>query len=105
MAAYAAAHLDKIEEHDEAGSHYQPIRRHLGLTAFGVTAWTGRTAGDLVIREHDEDETTADQELFLVLGRHAEFQIKGDRWTRHPNHPSSPLPARSEWRPRRRQRP
>ncbi|MDF3046470.1 MAG: Cupin 2 conserved barrel domain protein [Ornithinibacter sp.] len=79
MAGYAVAHLDEIEEFEDAGAHYRPIRHQLGITAFGVTAWTGHAAGDRVINEHDEGDPTADQELFLVLRGHAEFEIDGDR--------------------------
>jgi tetratricopeptide (TPR) repeat protein len=79
MAAYAVAHLDQIEEFSDAGCHYRPIRHHLGITAFGVTAWTGHAAGDRVINEHDEGDPTADQELFLVVSGHAVFEIDGDR--------------------------
>lgn len=79
MAAYAVAQLDEIEELPDAGCHYRPVRHHLGVTAFGVTTWTARAAGDLVIAEHDEDDPTADQELFLVLTGHAVFEIDGDR--------------------------
>ncbi|MEU4291244.1 hypothetical protein AB0E63_23715 [Kribbella sp. NPDC026596] len=79
MAGYMVAHLDAIEELDDAGCHYRPIRHHLGITAFGVTAWTAHAAGDLVINEHDEDDPTADQELFLVLRGHAVFEIDGDQ--------------------------
>ncbi len=79
MAAYAVAHLDEIEELADAGCHYRPIRHHLGITAFGVTAWTAHAAGDRVINEHDEDDPTADQELFLVLRGHAVFEIEGER--------------------------
>ena len=79
MAVYAVAHLDEIEEFEDAGSHYRPIRHQLGITAFGVTAWTAHAAGDRVINEHDEGDPTADQELFLVLRGHAEFEVDGDR--------------------------
>ena len=79
MAAYAVAHLDEIEELADAGCHYRPIRHHLGITAFGVTAWTAGAAGDPVINEHDEGDPTADQELFLVLRGHAVFELDGDR--------------------------
>ena len=61
MVGYSVAHLDDIEEFSDAGCHYRPIRHHLGITAFGVTAWTARAAGDLVINEHDEGDPTADQ--------------------------------------------
>jgi hypothetical protein len=76
---YAVAHLDEIEEFSDAGCHYRPIRHHLGITSFGVTAWTARAAGDRVINEHDEDDPSADQELFLVLRGHAVFEVDGDR--------------------------
>src|SRR6266540_3549918 len=79
MVGYSVAHLDDIEEFSDAGCHYRPIRHHLGITAFGVTAWTARAAGDLVINEHDEGDPTADQELFLVLRAPAVFELDGDR--------------------------
>ncbi len=79
MARYAVAHLDEIEEFADAGCRYRPIRHHLGITAFGVTAWTAHAAGDLVINEHDEDDPTADQELFLVIRGHAVFEVDGNR--------------------------
>jgi tetratricopeptide (TPR) repeat protein len=71
--------MDEIEECEDAGSRYRPIRHHLGITAFGVTAWSARRAGDVVINGHDEDDPTADQELFLVLRGHAVFEVDGDR--------------------------
>src|SRR5918995_3767689 len=61
MVGYAVAHLDEIEEFADAGSHYRPIRHHLGITAFGVTAWTAHAAGDPAIKEHDEEDATVDQ--------------------------------------------
>jgi hypothetical protein len=79
MADYSVAHLDDIEEFEDDGSRYRPIRHQLGISAFGVTAWSGLAAGDLIIHEHDEGDPTADQELFLVLRGHAEFEIEGER--------------------------
>jgi tetratricopeptide (TPR) repeat protein len=78
MATRAVAHLDEIDEFADAGSHYRPIRHHLGITAFGVTAWTAHAAGDVVINEHDEGDPTADEELFLVLRGHAVFDLDGN---------------------------
>ena len=77
MSGYAVAHVDEIEEFEDVGCHYRPIRHHLGISAFGVTAWTAHAAGDPVINEHDEDDPTADQELFLVLRGHAVFELDG----------------------------
>jgi tetratricopeptide (TPR) repeat protein len=79
MAGYAVAHLDEIEEFADGRCRYRPIRHHFGISAFGVTAWTAHAAGDLIIDEHDEDDPTADQELFLVLRGHAVFELEGDR--------------------------
>ena len=79
MTGYAIAHLDEIDEFSDAGAHYRPVRHHLGISAFGATVWTARTAGDVLINEHDEDDPAADQELFLVLHGHAVFEVDGDR--------------------------
>ena len=79
MAGYTVAHLDEIEEFPDAGCHYRPVRHRLGITAFGVTAWTARAAGDLVINERDEEDPSADEELFLVLRGHAVFELDADR--------------------------
>ena len=79
MAGYAVAHLDGIDEFEDGRCHYRPIRHHLGITAFGATAWTARAAGDVIIDEHDEGDPTADEELFLVLRGHAVFDLDGDR--------------------------
>jgi hypothetical protein len=79
MVGYAVAHLDEIEELEDVGRHYRPIRHHLGITAFGVTAWTAHAAGDVVVGERDEDDPSADEELFLVLSGHAAFELDGDR--------------------------
>jgi hypothetical protein len=79
MARYASAHLDEIDHLDDAGATYQPVRHRLGVTAFGVTAWTADDPGDVVVNAHDGDDPTEDQELFLVLHGHAVFEVDGDR--------------------------
>ena len=79
MAGWKAVHLDEIEEFDDAGCRYRPVRVHLGLTAFGASVWTAQAAGDLVINEHDPGDPTADQELFLVIRGHAVFELDGER--------------------------
>lgn len=74
----AVVRLEQIEEFVDAGSHYRPIRHHLGVTAFGVTAWAAHAGGERVINEHDPDDPTADEELFLVLSGHAVFKVDGE---------------------------
>jgi tetratricopeptide (TPR) repeat protein len=79
LASWKAAHLDEIEELDDAGCRYRPVRLRLGLTAFGASVWTAQSAGDLVINEHDPGDPTADEELFLVIRGHAVFELDGER--------------------------
>jgi hypothetical protein len=78
VADWKAAHLDEIEELGDVVCRYRPVRLHLGLTAFGASVWTGHSAGDLVIAEHDPGDPTADEELFLVVRGHAVFDVDGE---------------------------
>jgi hypothetical protein len=77
MSDYAVAQLDEIEEMSDGRCPWQPVRHHLGITAFGVNAWTGRAAGDRIINEHDEADE--DEELYVVLRGTAVFELDGDR--------------------------
>jgi tetratricopeptide (TPR) repeat protein len=58
------------------GDGWSPIRRTLGIQAFGVNAWTAREAGATVIEEHDE--SSGHEELYLVVSGHATFTVDGD---------------------------
>jgi tetratricopeptide (TPR) repeat protein len=78
MSDYAVAHLDEIEELDDGREPYRPVRHHFGITAFGMTAWTAREAGDRIINEHDEADD-GNEELYLVLRGRAVFELDGER--------------------------
>ena len=78
MSRYAVAHLDEIDEHNDGREPWRPVRHHLGITAFGVNAWTAREAGDRIINEHDESDD-GNEELYLVLHGRAAFELDGDR--------------------------
>ena len=54
--------LSKLERPDG----WAPIRKELGVRAFGVNAWTAREAGAAVIPEHDE-QPSGHEELYLVV--------------------------------------
>ena len=56
MSEYAVARLYEIDELDDGREPFRPVRHHLGITAFGVTAWTARESGDRIINEHDETD-------------------------------------------------
>jgi tetratricopeptide (TPR) repeat protein len=53
------------------------VRKHFGIMSFGVNAWTGRSAGDRIINEHDEADE--DEELYLVQQGRATFELDGER--------------------------
>jgi tetratricopeptide (TPR) repeat protein len=79
MASYAVAHLDDIDEFADGHCFFRPVRHHLGISAFGATAWTAPDAGKEIIEEHDPGDPTSDQELFLVIRGRAMFELDGDR--------------------------
>ncbi|MDQ3823350.1 MAG: tetratricopeptide repeat protein [Actinomycetota bacterium] len=70
---YRLAHLDDVEPVDG----WLPLRRKLGITAFGVNAWRPQADGRTVIGEHDE-ATTGHEELYVVVAGHATFTVDGD---------------------------
>jgi tetratricopeptide (TPR) repeat protein len=76
---HAVTRLEVIEQQDDGRCPYRPVRHHLGITAFGVNAWTAREAGDRILNEHDESDSDSHEELYLVLQGHAVFELDGDR--------------------------
>jgi tetratricopeptide (TPR) repeat protein len=82
---YRIARLDDVEVVDDGRCPCRPVRHHLGITAFGVNAWTGVSAGDRIVNEHDEEGE--DEELYVVLDGHARFEIEGE----HVSAPSGSL--------------
>jgi mannose-6-phosphate isomerase-like protein (cupin superfamily) len=57
------------------------VRRHLGVEAFGLNAWTASGAGQEVINEHDEasgNNARSHQELYVVLKGRATFTVDGE---------------------------
>jgi mannose-6-phosphate isomerase-like protein (cupin superfamily) len=76
MSNYKVARLDEIDALDDGRVPMQPVRHHLGITAFGVNGFTGRDAGDRLINEHDESaEHDRHEELYVVVAGHARFEI------------------------------
>lgn len=78
MAEYAVARLDEIELQDDGREPYRPVRHHFGITSFGITAWTGRAAGDRILNEHDEADDGS-EELYLVTQGRATFELDGEK--------------------------
>jgi tetratricopeptide (TPR) repeat protein len=77
MSGYTVAHLDQIDEISDGRCPWRPVRQHLGITSFGVNAWTARAAGDRIINEHDEEDDN--EELYFVQAGRATFELDGER--------------------------
>jgi quercetin dioxygenase-like cupin family protein len=77
MSGYEVVHVDELEEVliSQYGLVWRPLRRRLGISAFGTNAYTGR-AGQRVIEEHDEAD--GHEELYVVLRGRATFTLGDD---------------------------
>jgi len=78
---YKVAHVEEIDEITDGREPMRPVRLHFGIASFGVNTWTGRSAGDRIINEHDEadDAGEGDEELYLVHSGRATFELDGER--------------------------
>jgi quercetin dioxygenase-like cupin family protein len=56
---------------------WKPVRKTLGVTAFGINAYRGESAGDEVVEEHTEEQL-GHEEIYLVLSGHATFTVDGE---------------------------
>ncbi len=77
MAAYSVTRFDAIDEIDDGGTPYRPLRNHFGIASFGVNSFTGRKTGDRIINEHSEEDDQ--EELYVVLQGRATFELDGER--------------------------
>jgi tetratricopeptide (TPR) repeat protein len=59
---------------------WRPVRRELGIAAFGINAYTAASAGGELIEDHDETGSGAagHEELYVVLRGHARFTVDGE---------------------------
>ncbi len=67
-------HLDDLDRIEAGGAGWwRPIRRALGVTAFGINAYTADAEGDELIETHDENSVGAGrhEELYVVLSGEA----------------------------------
>ena len=60
-----------------AGITWRPIRRTLGIRAFGINAYTADAEGDHVVEDHTE-QNLGHEEVYLVLAGRARFTLGDD---------------------------
>jgi hypothetical protein len=76
VSEYKVAQLEEIEEIDDGRCPWRPVRHHLGVTSFGVNAFTAKDVGDRLINEHDEEGEH--EEVYLVHTGRARFELAGE---------------------------
>lgn len=67
--------LEAIPLHEGLG--WKPLRRALGVEAFGVNVWVGAQAGDRVLESHTEAKLRH-EEVYVVLAGRATFDLDGE---------------------------
>jgi tetratricopeptide (TPR) repeat protein len=79
-AGWEAVHLDELDAIPVAGVVWHPVRRRLGIRAFGINAYTAEKVGSHVIEEHDEMSSGAGrhEEAYVVVRGRATFTIGGE---------------------------
>jgi mannose-6-phosphate isomerase-like protein (cupin superfamily) len=79
--AFRAARLDELDRIAVAGTIFRPVRRTLGVSAFGVNAYTADRAGDELIEPHDETSagSAKHEELYVVVAGRATFTVDGEQ--------------------------
>ncbi|HET6944327.1 MAG TPA: hypothetical protein VFI01_03180 [Gaiellaceae bacterium] len=70
--------VDEIEGIPVLGTLvWKPVRRSLGVTAFGINAYTAAHAGDEVVEDHTEEQL-GHEEIYFVHTGHAVFTVDGE---------------------------
>jgi tetratricopeptide (TPR) repeat protein len=70
------ARWQELERIDAGGVHLRPVRRTLGISAFGTNAYSG-DVGELVVEPHDEADG-GHEELYVVVAGAAAFVVDGE---------------------------
>ncbi len=73
--AYEVAYIDDLDRFpvDDEGLLWRPVRRKLGITAFGTNAYTAEKGDERVVEEHQEQD--GHEELYFVATGRATFTL------------------------------
>jgi tetratricopeptide (TPR) repeat protein len=79
VSKYQVVRIDELDRISvEEGLEWRPIRRRLGIRAFGMNAYTAEKVGDCVVEEHREG--SGHEEVYVVLAGSARFTVDGDEF-------------------------
>ena len=78
MSKYEVLKIDDLDRIPVSGADvtWMPVRRRLGITAFGINAYTGEP-GENVVEKHDETRL-GHEELYVVVSGRARFELDGE---------------------------
>jgi tetratricopeptide (TPR) repeat protein len=78
VSKYEVVKIDELDRIPVSGADvtWRPVRRRLGITAFGINAYTGEP-GENVVEEHTE-ERFRHEELYVVISGRARFELDGE---------------------------
>jgi tetratricopeptide (TPR) repeat protein len=74
---WEAVHLDELDSIPVAGVVWHPVRRRLGIEAFGMNAYTAEAIGEQIVEEHDEG-SLGHQEVYVVVRGRVTFTVGGE---------------------------
>ena len=83
MSRWEATSFEELDSIPVAeGLVWHPLRRRLGILAFGTNAYTAERVGDQVVEEHDETkgggEPGGHEEMYVVVRGRATFTLDGE---------------------------
>ena len=79
LPGWQAVHVDELDAIPVAGVVWRPLRRRLGIRAFGTNVYTSEGVGKQIVEEHDELGSGAGghEEMYVVLRGRARFTVDG----------------------------
>jgi len=74
---WETVHVDELDAIPVAGVVWHPVRRRLGIEAFGMNAYTAEAVGKQIVEEHDES-SLGHQEVYVVIRGRVTFTVGGE---------------------------
>ena len=69
MTGFEKVHVDELDRIPVAGVVWRPVRRRLGIRAFGMNAYSAEGVGKQIVEEHDESGLGHEEVYTVVRGR------------------------------------